>query len=229
LEVARERPGLLFATAGIHPHDAKSCDDAALDLLRRLAAAPEVVAVGECGLDFYRDLSPRPVQEDCLERQLALAAELRLPVFLHDRDAAERMLPILRQWRGALAGGVVHCFTGDRATLDAYLELDRHVGITGWIGDERRGVPLRGIVGRIPDERLLIETDAPYLLPRTIRPRPRTRRNEPQWLAAVRDEVAACRGQAAEHVAAVTTVNARRLFGLPEPGGGSDRTGVSDA
>ena len=217
LEVARGRPGVLFATGGIHPHEASTCDDPAIDALRRLCAAPEVVAVGECGLDFYRDLSPRSVQELCLRRQLELAAELRLPVFLHDRDASAAMLPIVSSWRPRLSGGVVHCFTGEASALERYLDLDLHIGITGWICDERRGLLLRELVGRIPDDRLLIETDAPYLLPRTLRPRPRTRRNEPQWLAAVRDEVAACRGQDPEHVAAVTTVNARRLFGLPEP------------
>ena len=173
-----------------------------------------MVAVGECGLDFFRDLSPRPVQRDWFEQQLRLAVELGMPVFLHQRDAAADFAAILAPLREALADACVHCFTGDREALHQVLDLDCHVGITGWICDERRGQELQEIVSDIPDDRLLIETDSPYLIPRSLRPRPKTRRNEPQWLGEVRDAVARCRGQSPEHVAAVTTANARRFFRL---------------
>ncbi|MBI5849704.1 MAG: TatD family hydrolase [Planctomycetes bacterium] len=215
LDLARAHPGFLFATAGVHPHEARHCDAAAIDGLRALAREPEVVAVGECGLDHFRDLSPRDVQLAACESQLVLAADVGKPVFLHERDAADVMLPLLRRWRARLAGGVVHCFTGSREALHGYLDLDLHVGITGWICDERRGGSLRDLVREIRDDRLLVETDSPYLLPRSLLPRPATRRNEPCWLGEVCAVVARCRGTTREVIAATSAANARRLFRLP--------------
>jgi TatD DNase family protein len=206
----------LFCTAGIHPHDARHCDPGAIDALGDLARAPEVRAIGETGLDFFRDLSPRDVQIACCEAQLALAADLRMPVFLHEREAGEAMLGLLRAWRPRLVDAVVHCFTGEPATLHAYLDLDCHIGITGWVCDERRGLGLRALVTDIPEDRLLIETDAPYLIPRTLRPRPKTRRNEPMWLGEVRDVLAAARGVDPATLGAITAANAVRFFRLPE-------------
>jgi TatD DNase family protein len=168
------------------------------------------------GLDFFRDFSPRPVQERVFERQLETAAEAGLPVFLHQRDAHERFLLILKTYRDALPGAVAHCFTAGREELYAYLDLDCHIGITGWICDQRRGRHLLEIVGDIPADRLMLETDAPYLMPRTIRPRPETRRNEPANLPYVLETVAAARGETPEAVAEATTATARAFFGLPE-------------
>lgn len=213
-QIAATRPGSLFSTAGIHPHGAVRADDEAMRVLRRLAAEPHVVAVGECGLDYDRDFSPRDVQRRVFVDQLRLAAELGRPVFLHERDAHEDFARILREHRAALRGGVVHCFTGRAEALDAYLALDLHVGITGWICDERRGVHLLDLVRRIPDDRLLVETDAPFLLPRDLRPRPKTRRNEPMHLPHVLATVARARGQSIEALARRTHDNARRLFDL---------------
>ena len=215
LELAATRPGVLFATAGVHPHHARDGDDATLAALRALARDPQVVAIGETGLDYFRDLSPRAEQDRWFEAQLALAAELTLPVFLHERGAADAFLAILAPWRPRLCGAVLHCFTGSAAMLERCLELDLHIGITGWICDERRGQELRSLVRTIPQDRLLIETDAPYLLPRTLVPRPKTRRNEPAWLGAVLAELARCRGEDAAQLAHATTANAERLFGLP--------------
>lgn len=203
------------ATAGVHPHDAASWDDAAADALRALAARPEVVAIGECGLDFDRDFSPRPAQERCFEAQLALAAELELPVFLHERAAHARFLALLEPWLPKLPAAVVHCFTGEGDALDAYLARDLHVGITGWICDERRGTHLKALVPRIPAGRLMVETDAPFLTPRDIRPRPK--RNEPALLPHVGAAVAAARGETPGALAAHTTRTARAFFGLPSP------------
>src|SRR5699024_867619 len=152
---------------------------------RALAAHPEVVAIGETGLDFFRDFSPRPQQEAAFRAQLELAAELDMPVFLHQREAHARFLPILRDHLSALPAAVVHCFTGTDTELDAYLDAGCHIGITGWICDERRGHHLRDLVARVPAGRLMIETDAPYLLPRDLRPKPRSRRNDPMHLAHV--------------------------------------------
>lgn len=204
----------IYATAGVHPHHAKDFTAQTLATLQQLAARPEVVAIGECGLDFNRDFSPRPVQERVFAAQLALAAKVRKPVFLHDRDAHPRFLAILKEQRAQLCGGVVHCFTGTREELSAYLALDMHIGITGWICDERRGQHLRELVKHIPLQRLMLETDGPFLLPRDLRAAPKDGRNEPAFLPHICASVAACLRIPAAEVAAATTATALRLFGL---------------
>ena len=217
LGVARSAPGMLFSTAGVHPHHAREWRAGSAAALARLAAEPGVVAVGETGLDFHRDFSPRADQERAFEAQLELAAGLGMPVFLHERDARERFLAIVSRWRARLPRAVVHCFTGDAAALDACLDLDLHVGVTGWICDERRGRHLRGLVARIPLERLMIETDAPYLLPRDLSPKPKKRRNEPMYLPHVLRAVASAAACDPGALARSTAETARRFFGLPEP------------
>jgi TatD DNase family protein len=206
----------LFSTAGIHPHHASTYGPDALVALRELCARPEVVAVGECGLDFDRNFSPRAEQLRCFEAQLELAAELRMPVFLHERSAHAEFAEILARHRSRIVRAVVHCFTGTGESLARYLDLDLHVGITGWICDERRGMHLRELVGRIPKDRLMIETDAPYILPRDIRPKPKSNRNEPALLTHVLRAVAAARGESAEEVARSTTATARAFFAIPD-------------
>jgi TatD DNase family protein len=205
----------LFSTAGIHPHDASNWTSDTHNHLKALLKEPSVRAVGECGLDFNRDFSPRPQQEKALEMQLALAVELQLPVFLHERDAGERLLSILREFRDHLPAAVVHCFTGEKDTLYRYLDMDLHIGITGWICDERRGSHLHTLVRDIPRGRLMLESDAPYLLPRTLRPKPKNNRNEPAFLTEVLREVALHRGESEAILAAHTTACARDFFSLP--------------
>ena len=217
LGVARTAPGMLFSTAGVHPHHAREWSSHSARVLERLAEEPEVVAIGETGLDFNRDFSPRADQERAFEAHLELTAGLGMPVFLHERDAHERFLAIVSRWRDRLPRAVIHCFTGDERALDAYLDLDLHVGVTGWICDERRGLHLREIIGRVPLDRLVIETDAPYLLPRDLVPKPKTRRNEPMYLPHVLRAVAAAVGREPESLARSTTETARRFFGLPSP------------
>lgn len=211
IELARGRPGTLFATSGIHPHDASRASTEALAGIADLARAPEVRAIGECGLDFDRDFSPRPAQEAAFEAQLELACERKLPVFLHERAAHDRFLGILSRYRPRLAAAVVHCFTGGARELDAYLAHDLHVGITGWICDERRGAGLRPLIARIPPGRLMIETDAPFLTPPAEK---KSRRNEPAYLTHVLNEVARAAGRPPGQVAAETTRAAERFFGL---------------
>jgi TatD DNase family protein len=216
-DLAAEHDGV-FATAGVHPHHAKDVDETTIATLRELAVSrPGVVAIGECGLDYDRDFSPRDVQREVFAAQLQLAVDVGLPVFLHERAAHEDFHRIVAEHRDALVGGVVHCFTGPGPELDAYLQLDMHIGITGWICDERRGLHLREIVARIPSSRLLLETDAPFLLPRTITPKPKgkTRRNEPAMLPWVLRTVAQAVGRPAASVAAESTAAARELFKLP--------------
>jgi TatD DNase family protein len=214
LELARAHPGVLFATAGVHPHHAGDYGAETDALLRALQREPEVVAVGETGLDYFRDLSPRAAQRATFEKQLAIAADLHKPLFLHQRDAHADFVSLLKAARDRVPAAVVHCFTDERKALFDYLDLDCHIGITGWICDERRGLHLRELVRSIPADRLLLETDAPYLLPRDIRPQPSNRRNEPMYLAHVCEVVAHERGEEPETTAAHATAAARALFGL---------------
>ena len=218
--LALAHPGFLFATAGLHPHHASDYDGELEALLRAQLARPEVVAAGEMGLDYYRDFSPRDAQRFAFERQLQLAIDAAKPLFLHQRDAHDDFLACLDDALGGAARArvgavVVHCFTGDATELAHYLDRDFYIGITGWICDERRGTHLRELVGRIPADRLLLETDAPYLLPRDLRPQPTHRRNEPMYLAHICAEVARCRGEDVAETAASSSAAAARFFALP--------------
>jgi TatD DNase family protein len=204
----------LYATAGVHPHHARDCSAGTVAELRQLAAHPRIVAIGECGLDFNRNYSPHPDQEKWFVAQLELGLELGKPHFLHSRDAHPRFAEILRHH--GVERGVAHCFTGEREELRAYLDLGLHVGITGWICDERRGRHLVELVREIPRERLLVETDAPYLTPRDMHPQPKARRNEPAFLPHIVKTIAAALGRPAEEVAAETAGNAIAFFGLHE-------------
>ena len=215
IALSRAHPKVLFATAGVHPHHAGELSPARLSELAELARDPQVVAVGECGLDYFRDLSPREVQQQAFHRQLELARSIGKPVFLHQRDAHGDFAAILRE-HGSLWAGVAHCFTGNIAELECYLGLGLAIGITGWICDERRGVHLKALVPQIPHGRLLLETDGPYLLPRDLKPKPASRRNEPAYLAHVAAAVARARGEPPAAFAASSTRGARRLFGLPD-------------
>lgn len=215
LEIARLHEGSVFSTAGIHPHHAKDFDEHSVGALRDLLRDDVVVAVGECGLDYCRNFSPREAQERAFAQQLALAAEIGKPVFLHQRDAEDAFLSMVGESRDALTGGVAHCFTGGVEALRSLLELDLYVGITGWLCDERRGGDLRETVAQLPLERVLVETDAPYLLPKDLPAKPRARRNEPRYLSHVLARLAQCMGQPVERLAEATTRNAERLFKLP--------------
>jgi TatD DNase family protein len=217
-EMARdiaERCGL-FATAGVHPHHARDCGPATIGELREIAKHPRVIAIGECGLDFNRNYSPHPSQEQWFVAQIELALELGMPLFLHSRDAHPRFAEILRHHR--VKDAVAHCFTGEKDELHAYLDLGLHIGITGWICDERRGTHLLELVRDIPADRLLLETDSPYLTPRDMRPQPKSRRNEPAFLAHIAKTVARAVGKPLEQLAEETTRNAETLFRLRESG-----------
>jgi TatD DNase family protein len=217
IALAHAHPGTLYATAGVHPHHATELTNELAHELEGLAHKPEVVAVGECGLDYFRDFSPRDAQRAAFARQLEIATRVGKPVFLHQRDAHEDFVAILREHAKALtAGAVAHCFTGQANELEDYLHMGLYIGITGWICDERRGRDLVGLVPAIPDGRLMIETDAPYLLPRNMPSPPRDRRNEPAFLPHVLNAVAAARGEAPAATAAATTATARAFFRLPD-------------
>jgi len=200
----------LHSTVGIHPHHAKDFKNT--DELKSAAAHPRVVAIGECGLDFNRNYSPHPAQEECFTSQLQLGIDLGKPLFLHSRDAHPRFAQIVKSMKVQKA--VAHCFTGEREELRAYLDLGLYIGITGWICDERRGKHLLELVREIPRDRLLLETDSPYLTPRDMKPQPKSRRNEPAFLPHILKTVARALERDVQDVAAETTRNARALFSL---------------
>lgn len=201
----------LFSSAGVHPHDAKSVSSDYLATLTSLLSLPEVIAVGECGLDFNRDFSPRPTQQTVFAEQLALAQRLNMPVYLHERDATDTMLAILKEHQ---IRGVLHCFTGDQSALEAYLDYGLYIGVTGWVCDERRGQTLQSLVPFIPDDRLLLETDAPFLLPRTLAPKPTSRRNEPAFIIEVAKQVAQLKNQTVNELKSACYRNFTTLFGV---------------
>ena len=215
--LARQHHHTLFATAGIHPHHAMDFDEHSGRTIGEMAVLPEVVAIGECGLDYYRHFSPRAAQLHAFAEQLAVAAICAKPVFLHQRDAHADFVAVLREHIQRLPGGVAHCFTGTRAQMDEYLGMGLSIGVTGWICDERRAADLRDAVAGLPLDRVMIESDAPYLLPRNTGRKPATRRNEPAYLPAVLLTTAHFMGVDAEELAAATSENAARLFGLPPP------------
>lgn len=213
-DYASKHPGLLYSTAGVHPHDVKGCDDTTIDALRKLCALPQVVAVGECGLDYDRDFSPRDAQRKWFRAQIELAAELSMPLFLHERAAFTEFKDILSHYPLQCKRSVVHCFTGTEKEVSAYLAMGCYIGITGWICDERRGTELRQIVKSIPADRLMIETDAPFLIPRNLNPRPDSGRNRPDYLPHIAADIARCRGESPESLAEATTKNALDFFCL---------------
>lgn len=203
-----------YATAGIHPHQASTLDDSSINTIRQLATLPQVKAIGETGLDFNRNYSPQPQQLACFEAQLELAVELQIPIYLHQRDAHQAFHELIKKYQNELCDAVIHCFTGNEQELDDYLALDLHIGITGWICDERRGLHLQDLIKKIPADRLLLETDAPYLLPRTLRPKPKKGKNEPCFLPHILETVSHCLDKSQQDVASQITTNANRFFRL---------------
>jgi TatD DNase family protein len=200
-----------WASVGVHPHHAAQCTEASLDALIRLAAHPRVRAWGEIGLDFNRKYSPLRDQEKWFERQLETAIDLDLPVIFHERDTGGRFLELLRRNASCDLKGVIHCFSGNRGELEAYLELGLNIGVTGIVTFRERGAALREMISAIPEERLLAETDAPWLTPTPERNR--FRRNEPAFVRSVVVKLAALRAKDPELLAETLFENARRLFG----------------
>ena len=216
-ELAKRYRGMV-STAGVHPHLAKTWHADSYAQLKKLAKCDQVVAIGEAGLDYNRNYSTPEQQRCAFEAQLELASELDMPIFLHERDAHKDFAKILAEHRSNIQKVVVHCFTGSHEALSTYIKLDCHIGITGWICDERRGLHLHQLIKEIPANRLMIETDAPYLLPRDLPkdryPIPDGRRNEPAYLPHILAMVAKCRGVGLEQTALETTQNAKDFFGI---------------
>ena len=210
----------VYATVGMHPHHAKKLDGEVLARFRELGCHEKVVAVGEIGLDFYRDLSPREVQRRAFQAQLAWAARQGKPVVIHDRDAHDEIMEVLDDWAAEQRGspldgrlGVLHTFSGDLAMAERALELGFYLSVAGPVTYPDAG-QLREVVRALPLDRLLVETDCPFLAPHPHR----GQRNEPAYVRLVAERVAALKNVALDEVAETTTANARRLFGWTDLG-----------
>lgn len=213
-QLAKNNPTVHSSTAGFHPHVANTCNELSFAAIAELCNDQQVVAVGETGLDYNRNFSAKADQLAVFEQHLELASTVQKPLFLHQREAHDDFYRLLKKYRPLVSGGVVHCFTDSESALMSYLGLDMYIGITGWVCDERRGAELQAIVPLIPLDRLLIETDSPYLLPRNIRPKPKHRRNEPKHLTAVAEKIAQLYQLPVKEIAQQTTHNAKKLFNL---------------
>jgi TatD DNase family protein len=209
IQYSQQHAGLL-TTAGVHPHQASAVTEDWLRQLTLLLQQPEVAAVGECGLDFNRMFSPKDQQISIFSAQLSLAKQLQKAVYLHERDAFADQLALLKEYQ--IHRGIAHCFTGDAIQLKAYLDLGLYIGITGWLCDERRATMLQDALKYLPLDRLILETDAPYLLPRNLTPKPKSRRNEPCYLSAIADQIAQLRGWSLADISRHSRQNAQALF-----------------
>jgi TatD DNase family protein len=206
-----EHPSL-WPTFGCHPHQAKSWHSNSANELTQMIKHNRPIALGETGLDFNRNYSTPDEQRYAFQEQIELSLQHNLPLYLHERDAHEEMVALLRAIGGEQITGVIHCFTGSIEQLENYLALGLHIGVTGWVCDERRGLSLQQAVPHIPLDRLLLETDAPYLLPRNIRPRPK--KNHPKYLPWVAAEVARLKDLSQDELVAHTMANTKCLFAL---------------
>lgn len=214
LKYAKTYSGIVYSTAGMHPHDARHFVPSDINALRSLAKEKEVVAIGECGLDFNRKITPRPLQEECFEYQLELAKELNMPLFLHERDAHQRFVEIMDNHKDLIERSVVHCFTGNTEEVKDYISRGFYIGITGWICDNKRGKDLQEAVRHIPLDRILVETDGPYLAPKDLKPRPKDWRNEPMFLPHIVKAIAKHMNVSHEELAKASTDNTKRLFNI---------------
>jgi TatD DNase family protein len=216
IQLAQQYPNHLWTTVGVHPHDASQFTTQTIDDLRNLAKSTRVVAIGECGLDFNRNFSTPEQQCFAFEQQLKLACELGLPVFLHERDAFEVQIELLTQYRQDLHGGVVHCFTGDIEQMKRYLDLGLYIGITGWICDLKRGQALRHAIKSLPLDKILLETDAPYLRPKGLANNRKVDNgnNEPAYLPYIAREVAGLMETDIKVLQLASQMNTQALFNI---------------
>ena len=212
VNLCKKNPGMLFSTAGVHPHDADNITTDFITQLSALATKQSVKAIGECGLDFNRNFSTPENQITVFNAQINLAAQLNMPLFLHQRDAFDLWFDLLTPFFDRVPAMVAHCFTGNKEQLQQCLQAGMYIGITGWICDERRGETLRDLIQDIPLNRLLLETDAPYLLPRNIKPRPKNNRNEPSFLTYVIEEIANNSNHSKAQIVSQTSLNANNVF-----------------
>lgn len=200
-------------TLGCHPHHADDWhQDSRSILLALIENAPNAIAIGETGLDFNRNYATQSNQINAFNQQIEIATQSNLPLYLHEREAQDELISTLNNHFDKEVKGVLHCFTGDQSTLKRYLDLGLYIGVTGWICDERRGQDLQEAIKYIPEDRLLIETDSPFLLPRTLRPRPK--KNHPKFLPHIAEQAALHAGIEPKELIEKSRLNAKRLFKL---------------
>ena len=211
----QDYPKVLYGTAGIHPHHAKEFQPKDIPLFKTLLQNPQMVAVGECGLDFDRNFSTPQQQETCFRAQIELAIETQKPMFLHERAAHQRFVSILQDYQNQLPKCVVHCFTGSVAEVHKYLEMDFYIGITGAITNPKFNY-LADVIWEVPENRLMIETDAPFMMPRNIEPKPNHRRNEPMYLPFVLKYMADILEISTEEFAEQSTATALEFFDIKD-------------
>ena len=190
LEIYNRYSKDMFFTIGVHPHHANEINEEYLNKLKEVINNNNPHAIGETGLDFFRNLSTYEEQIFAFEEQIKIAIDTNKPLFLHQRDSHDDFIKILRKYSSDINKSVVHCFTGTKEQLNDYLELDCYIGVTGWICDAKRNVELRKTIKNIPLERLMIETDCPYLIPKNLEEKPKNNRNEPTYLNHIANEVA---------------------------------------
>ena len=209
---ASKYPNTLFSTSGVHPHDAKTCNGHTIFELEKISKNDCVVAIGECGLDYNRNFSPQPLQRKWFEAQVELAQRLDMPLFLHEREAHQDLVDILKKHEDVLEKSVVHCFTGTKTEAKKYIDLGCFIGVTGWICDMKRGRNLQEAVSAIPPEKLMIETDAPFLIPKNFDEKPKKNRNEPKYLPHILETIAICMGLDSKELARQVNKNTKEFF-----------------
>lgn len=212
-ELHQRYPQTIYYTLGIHPHHAKEAVAAHFSQLREMAHLPGMVAVGECGLDFNRMFSPRESQLAVFEQQLQIAAGVGKPVYLHERDAFGAQCMLLQKYMPQLTrGGIAHCFTGNTEQIKAYLAFGLYIGITGWVCDDKRGQDLQEAINQLPMNKIVLETDAPYLFPKTLRPRQRN--NTPATVPHIGSEIARRLNISQAQICQASYANTCKLFDL---------------
>ena len=211
-QYASKYPETLYSTSGVHPHDAKTCNGHSMFELKKIAKSDCVVAIGECGLDYNRNFSPQDLQRKWFEAQVQLADRLNMPLFLHEREAHEDLYNILKKYDEMPQKSVVHCFTGTKQEAQNYIDLGCYIGVTGWICDMKRGRNLQEAVSIIPPEKLMIETDAPFLIPKNFDFKPKKNRNEPKYLPHILNTIALCMGIDAEELSNQVNKNTKEFF-----------------
>ena len=213
LDIIDKYPDTFYTTVGFHPHNAKEFKESSISIIKKLLNNKYVVAIGECGLDFYREYSTKYEQVNCFEHHLSLASETKKPLFLHERDAFNDFYNMLKNHCDNLQNFVVHCFTGNKSNLKKYLDLGAYIGLTGWLTDSNRGSHLKDIIKLIPHDRIMIETDAPYLIPHNINFK-HDGTNQPAYLPYVAEAVALSMGLEINYLSTITVENTKRFFNL---------------
>ncbi len=213
LDIINSYPEIFYTTVGFHPHNAKDFIQEDIDTIIEYSENKKVLAIGECGLDYYREYSAKRDQLFCFEEQLKIAKNINSPVFLHERKAHEDFVMVLKKYILEIENVVVHCFTGTKDELDTYLEMGCYIGITGWITDLNRGKHLHDLLKYIPEDKLMIETDAPYLTPKNL-PFKNTGINEPSYLKYVVQSISECLNKDMSYIEEITINNTKRFFSI---------------